>query len=114
MKIVSLILVVIAAFFAGVNVSGQTTSIGSDTSAKTSKVYQIVGEVVSLDTTTRQVSIKTKENEPISVLFDANTDYKRVPPGETTLSKAVAVTLADITIGDQVYARGMTSENGSR
>jgi Cu/Ag efflux protein CusF len=114
MKIVSLILVVIAAFFAEVNVSGQTTSIGSDNAAKTSKVYQLVGEIVSLDTTASQVSIKSKESEPIALSLDATTDYKRVPPGETTLSKAVAVTLADIAVGDQVYARGMTSDSGSR
>ena len=107
MKIVTFILVAIVAFGAGLNVSGQTAS-------PASKVYQIVGEVVSLDKTASQVSIKSKESEPIALSLDATTDYKRVPPGETTLSKAVAVTLADIAVGDQVYARGMTSDSGSR
>ena len=115
MKRVAFILVVLAVFFnAGVSVSGQTLNTAAVNSAKTSRVYQLVGEVMSIEKTASQVSIKTKENELVAISFDENTDYKRVPPGETTLNKAVPVTLADIAIGDQVYARGVISENGSR
>jgi len=116
MKIVSFTLALIAVFFSA-GVSAQTTnpaSVNSANAANTPKVYQLVGEVTAVDKTANQVSIKTKTNEVVALSLDQNTDYKRVPPGETTLNKAVAVTLADMTVGDQVYARGMISDNGNR
>ena len=115
MKIVTFILAVIAVLFnAGVNVSGQTTNPASVNSAKTSSVYQLVGEVISLDKIEGQVSIRTKDNDLVALTLDENTNYKRVPPGETTLNKAVTVTPADMAIGDQIYARGMISDDGNR
>jgi hypothetical protein len=118
MKIVTFFLVVIAVcFIAGSSIPAQTmnpASVNSANSAKTSRVYQIVGEVMSLDKTANQVSIKTKENETVALSLNEATDYKRVPPGETTLSKAVPVTMAEMAVGDQVYARGMISDDGNR
>ena len=117
MKIVTFFLVVIAVYFnTGATVSAQMNpaSVNSANSTNTSRVYQVVGEVISLDKTTNQVNIKTKDNENVALALNENTDYKRVPPGETTLSKAVAVTMADMTVGDQVYARGMISDSGTR
>src|SRR5829696_8154628 len=118
MKIVTFLLLVIAVFFnAGSTVSAQTmnpASVNSASSTRTSRVYQVVGEVMSLDKTTNQVNIKTKENDLVALSLNENTDYKRVPPGETSLGKAVTVKMADMTIGDQVYARGMISDNGDR
>jgi hypothetical protein len=89
-------------------------SVNSANSTNTPRVYQLVGELTSVDKTANQVSIKTNRNEVETLSLDGNTDYKRVPPGETTLSKAVPVTMAEMAIGDQVYARGMISDNGNR
>jgi hypothetical protein len=118
MKIVTLTLVVIAVvFITEVSISAQTVnpaSVNPANSAKMSRVYQLVGEVISLDKTASQVNIKTKENELVPLSLDAKTDYERVPPGEITLNNAVPVTLADMAVGDQVYARGMISEDGNR
>ena len=118
MKIVTFTLVVIAVvLITGLSISAQTVnpaSVNTANSAKVSRVYQLVGEVISLDKTASQVNIKTKENQLVPLLLDAKTDYKRVPPGETTLSNAVPVTLAEMAVGDQVYARGMISEDGNR
>jgi len=117
MKIVTFTLVVIAVFLSAGSLSAQTTntaSVTSANSANTPRVYQLVGEVMSVDKTANQVSIKTKGNEVVALSLDQNTDYKRVPPGETTLNKAVAVTMAEMSVGDQVYARGMISDNGNR
>ena len=117
MKIVTFTLVVIAVFLSAGSLSAQTTntaSVTSGNSANTPRVYQLVGEVMSVDKTANQVSIKTKGNEVVALPLDQNTDYKRVPPGETTLNKAVAVTMAEMSVGDQVYARGMISDNGNR
>ena len=117
MKIVTFTLVVIAVFFSAGIVSAQTmnpASVNSANSANTPRVYQLVGEVIAVDKTANQMSIKTKGNEVVALSLDQNTDYKRVPPGETTLNKAVAVTMAEMAIGDQVYARGMISDNGNR
>src|ERR1043166_9086372 len=91
MKIVTFTLVVIAVFFSTGIVSAQTmnpASVNSANSANTPTVYQLVGEVMAVDKTANQVSIKIKGNEVVALSLDQNTDYKRVPPGETTLNKA--------------------------
>jgi hypothetical protein len=47
----------------------------------------------------------------VTVTLDEKTEFLRVPPGETALDKAVKTTLAEIGVGDKVYARGRVSED---
>jgi hypothetical protein len=70
-----------------------------------------IGEVIEINPTAQRMVIKTDAGSIVNVLLDANTQYLRVPPGETSLEKAVKITLAEISVGDKVYARGRVSED---
>jgi hypothetical protein len=68
---------------------------------------RIVGEVVSVDSNARQLVLKTAKGESIAVSSDAKTIYRRVPVGEKTLDKAVAISFDEIAQGDRILARGI-------
>jgi hypothetical protein len=114
MKKVTVMLGVIVLVSAGIRVHSQTLNSPSAGLAKERSVYQVVGEVMSIEKAPGRVNIKTGANELLAISLDENTVYKRVPPGETNLNKAVTVTLAEIGVGDQVYARGVMSDTGER
>lgn len=80
----------------------------SPASAKSADATQsrVVGEVVSVDAGARQLVLKTPQGQSVSVSSDARTVYRRVPVGEKTLDKAVAIPFEEIEAGDQVLARG--------
>jgi hypothetical protein len=65
-----------------------------------------VGEVKSIDATAKQLTIKTDAGSMVSVSLSDKTTYKKLAPGETTLTNATDVTFADIAEGDRVMARG--------
>jgi hypothetical protein len=71
----------------------------------------VLGEVSSIDKAANQIVLKTDSAEAVTVLLTDATVYLRVPPGEQTLDKAVKVTLADIGVGDRLYARGKVSDD---
>ncbi|HVG38242.1 MAG TPA: hypothetical protein VM870_03075, partial [Pyrinomonadaceae bacterium] len=66
----------------------------------------VIGEVTAIDAATKTMSIKTDAGNTVGVSLNDQTSYMRVPPGETTLSKATRITLAEIAVGDRVFARG--------
>ena len=68
------------------------------------------GDVLTIDTSQKQIVIKSKEGN-VTALFDDKTQFKRVPPGAETLDKAEPITLADVTVGDILMARGRFSED---
>ena len=70
-----------------------------------------IGEVKSIDTATKQMTIKTDAGSVVTVTFSDKTSYKRLAPGETSLTNATDVTLADVAEGDRVMARGTVSED---
>jgi Cu/Ag efflux protein CusF len=65
-----------------------------------------VGEVKSIDATAKQLTIKTDAGSTVSVSLSDKTTYKKLAPGETSLTNATDVTFADIAEGDRVMARG--------
>jgi hypothetical protein len=71
---------------------------------------RVIGEVTALDAAARRMSVKTDSGNTVSILLDDKTTYLRVPPGEKDLKQAVKITLADITAGDRVFARGKLSD----
>ena len=71
---------------------------------------RVLGEVLKIDPNTKQLILKTTEGEQVTIACDEKTIYRRVPPGETTLDKAVAISITDINVGDRVIARGSTTE----
>ena len=68
-----------------------------------------IGEVKAVDATAKQISIKTDAGSMVSVSLTDKTTYKKLAPGEQTLTNATDITLADIAEGDRVMARGTVS-----
>ena len=68
-----------------------------------------VGEVKSIDTTAKQLTIKTDAGSTVTVALNDKTTYKKLAPGETSLTNATDVTFADLAEGDRVMARGTVS-----
>ncbi|MDQ3804487.1 MAG: hypothetical protein M3416_11725 [Acidobacteriota bacterium] len=80
----------------------------SPAAAKSADAAQnrVVGEVVAVDAGARQLMLKTPQGESVAVNSDTKTVYRRVPAGEKTLDKAVAIAFEEIEPGDQILARG--------
>ena len=70
-----------------------------------------IGEVKSIDTAAKQLTIKTDAGSEVTVLLNDKTAYKKLAPGEQTLTNATDVTLAELAEGDRVMARGTVSED---
>ena len=70
-----------------------------------------IGEVKSIDATAKQLTIKTDAGSMVTVSVSDKTTYKKLAPGEQTLTNATDVTLAELAEGDRVMARGTVSED---
>jgi Cu/Ag efflux protein CusF len=68
-----------------------------------------VGEVKTIDATAKQLTIKTDAGSTVTVSLSDKTTYKKLAPGETTLTNATDVTFTDLAQGDRVMARGTVS-----
>ena len=70
-----------------------------------------IGEIKSIDTAAKQLTIKTDAGSVVTVSLSDKTTYKKLAPGEQTLTNATDVTFADLAEGDRVMARGTVSED---
>src|SRR5678815_4094077 len=70
-----------------------------------------VGEVKSIDAAAKQLTIKTDAGATVTVSISDKTTYKKLAPGEQSLTNATDVTIADIAEGDRVMARGTVAED---
>jgi hypothetical protein len=84
--------------------AGQTPA----TSAQT--LDRVLGEVTEIDSSTRQLTLSTAAGKKQPIKIDDKAIFRRVPPGEKSLDKAVEITLADIGVGDRVLARGAADD----
>ncbi len=62
----------------------------------------LIGEVTAIDAATGQVTIKTDAGTSVSVAVNAQTVYRRLPPGQTSLAQAETITGAEVKVGDRV------------
>ena len=76
------------------------------------KVESVVGAVAEVDKSSKRATIKTDSGEMITLKTDDNSVCLRIPAGEKTLSKAVPIQFADITIGDRILAHGTKTDQG--
>ena len=76
---------------------------GDDTAITATRVF---GKVTEINAPAGQITVKTEAGSVVVVNLNAKTTYQRMPPGETDRSKAVAISLTDVAVGDGVYARG--------
>lgn len=70
-----------------------------------------IGEVQSIDSTAKQLTIKTDAGSTLTVSLSDKTVYKRLAPGEQSLTNATDIALSDVAAGDRVWARGTVSED---
>lgn len=70
-----------------------------------------IGEVKTIDAAAKQLTIKTDAGSMVTVSVNDKTTYKKLAPGEKTLTNATDVTFADVGEGDRVMARGTVSED---
>lgn len=79
----------------------------SNVSSATRVVQQhLIGEVTAIDPTTNQITVKTDAGASVSVAVNAQTRYRRLPPGQTSLETAETITNADVKVGDRVLIPG--------
>lgn len=71
----------------------------------------VVGTVVSLEKSSKTITIKTDQNASISIKANDTTIYLRVPAGAQSLEQATPIIFDDIATGDRVLSRGTKNEN---
>lgn len=70
-----------------------------------------IGEVKSIDAASKLVTIKTDAGSVVMVLYTERTTYKKLAPGETSLTTATDITFSDVAEGDRIWARGTVAED---
>lgn len=89
---------------------GQTPA--AATSQTSATQARIVGEVTAVDKTANQVTIKSDTGESITIITNGASSVLRLPAGETSAQKATKITIADIGVGDRLFARGNVAVGG--
>jgi hypothetical protein len=70
-----------------------------------------IGEVKTVDAAAKQLTIKTDAGATVTVSVNDKTTYKRLAPGEQTLTNATDIAFTDVAEGDRIMARGTVSED---
>jgi hypothetical protein len=81
---------------------------GSDPAITTTRVF---GKVTEVNAPAGELTVKTDAGSVVSVKLNEKTAYERMPPGETDRTKAVAIGLTDIMVGDGIYVKGYVAED---
>jgi hypothetical protein len=66
----------------------------------------VIGEVTAIDNAAGQMTVKTDAGAAVNVTVNAQTVYRRMPPGQTSLDKAETITSLDVKVGDRVLVPG--------
>src|SRR5687767_8320379 len=70
-----------------------------------------IGEVKTIDAAAKRITIQTDAGSTVTVSVTDKTTYKRLAPGEQTLTNAADIAFTDVGEGDRVMARGTVSED---
>ena len=65
-----------------------------------------LGEVKTIDAAAKQLTIKTDAGATVTVTVTDKTSYKKLAPGEKSLTNATDTTLTEVGEGDRIMARG--------
>lgn len=101
LTIITLVTVVALGF--GFRAEGQTPGASQTTTAPA--VTGVIGEVKAIDATANQIVVRADNSVIHTVNLSGKTQYKRMPLGEKSLTKATDISLADVGPGDRVWAR---------
>ena len=106
---IALVLVLVPA---GSSATAQTTSTTSAQAGDPGITPNgAIGEVKVIDSTARQMIVKTDAGTLVTVALGDKTVYMRLAPGEKTLTNAAKITFTDVGEGDRVWARGKVAED---
>src|SRR6266849_6827727 len=78
------------------------------------QVDSVIGAIVEIDRNAGSAAIKTDAGAVVAIKADENTVCLRIPAGEKTLAKAVAIQFADLAVGDRVLGHGTRTEKEFR
>jgi hypothetical protein len=81
---------------------------GNDPAITTTRVF---GKITEINAPAGVMTVKTDAGSVVSVKLNEKTTYERMPVGETDRSKAVAIGLTEIAVGDGVYVKGYVAED---
>jgi hypothetical protein len=70
-----------------------------------------IGEVKSIDAASKLITIKTDAGSEVMVFYTDRTSYKKLAPGQTSLTMATDITFSDVGEGDRIWARGTVAED---
>ena len=78
------------------------------TTAGASRVSQqhVIGVVTAIDQAANQITVKPDAGGSVTITVNAQTTYRRMPPGQTSLAQAETITSADVKVGDRVLVPG--------
>ena len=99
LTIITLVTVVVLGF--GFRAHGQTPTASPQTPA----VASLIGEVKAIDAAAKQMIIREDSGVIFTINLSDKTQYKRLAPGEKSLTNATNITLGDVGQGDRVLAR---------
>ena len=92
-----------------ITIIGSVPASKAQTSDPNIAAKHAIGEIKSIDAATKQLTIQTDAGSVLTVSLSDKTTYKKLAPGETSLTNATDVTVADLAVGDRVMARGTVS-----
>ena len=72
-----------------------------------------LGDLTTIDAANGVLTIKTAGGAAQKAVLSKTTDFLLVEPGKKSLEGAEKITLADLKVGDRVWARGATNSDGS-
>lgn len=72
-----------------------------------------LGDLVTIDAANLVLTIRTSTGATQKAVLSKSTEFLLVEPGKKTLEGAEKVSLADLKVGDRVWARGATNPDGS-
>jgi hypothetical protein len=77
--------------------------------AQQNPVGSTLGVVTKIDAAAKQIVLKTDAGAEVTVTFQPTVSFRRVAPGQTSLTNAATIAFKDISTGDRVLARGQSS-----
>jgi hypothetical protein len=100
------------ALFQASQAGAQQQQQGAAGQATPSAQNRLVGEVQTANASAGEFTVKTDDGRTVTLKAEERASVLRIPPGQTSAQNATKITLADVTIGDRVFARGALSADG--
>jgi hypothetical protein len=73
---------------------------------------RLVGQVEAANTAGGEFTIKTDDGRTVTLKTEERASLLRIPPGETNTQSATKIGLAEVVVGDRIFARGALSADG--